>query len=345
MGQAKVNYEVFELFRLGAAELIAGRCANVVPIKNQIVQRMTVPLVQGTLRYAYKMAYLSGGDKEKAEGGIFAAAVLPQVHACSATHATTIYTNMNYNSAVTPSSATFLAVKAAFEACYGAMGITCADVGGLWNTGASPAAYYLDAGPCSTSPPPAPPPRITSPSPPGVATTYEYSVTIEVFVSDTPASVSANEATIKTNLANSLSGVAESAITITVASHARLRRLSGSRILFTIAATDQLNAASIEGSANTALSSASVASTVLGLTVTADPVIAVFSETVRTTPGSSKDKMPGWAIPVIIVCALLCALCAGFSGIMMMREKQGKPIFTNLEEPQKSTVSATSAAS
>jgi hypothetical protein len=99
------------------------------------------------------MAYLSGGDKEKAEGGIFAAAVLPQVHACSATHATTIYTNMNFNSAVTPSSATFLAVKGAFEACYGAMGITCADVGGLWNTGASPAAYYPDASPCTPASP------------------------------------------------------------------------------------------------------------------------------------------------------------------------------------------------
>merc|ERR1719424_1455287 len=63
-------------------KLIVGACADVVPIKNRIVSQMTVPLVQGSLRYAYKMAALSGGTKERAEGALFAAAVLPQVHAC-----------------------------------------------------------------------------------------------------------------------------------------------------------------------------------------------------------------------------------------------------------------------
>lgn len=166
-----------------------------------------------------------------------------------------------------------------------------------------------------------------------------YSVTVQVIVSEPPATVTANEATIKTNLAAALSGVSVSAITMSVASHSRLRRLTGSRVVFSIGATSALNAASIEGSANTAMSSAAAATTVFGgaLTVTADPVIASFAETVQTTPGSSgEDKMPGWAVPVIIICVVMCVLCAGMVVIMGMKEKAGKPIFTTLVEPAKS---------
>jgi hypothetical protein len=140
IGEAKANIDLFQLFQLGQYELLAGNCAKVVPIKNNIVKKMTVPLVQGTLRYAYKVNHLSGADKEKAEGGIFAMAVLPQVHACSPTAAETILTNMKWGAASTD----FMAVKAAFEGCYESMGITCADVGGLWNSATG--AYYADNG-------------------------------------------------------------------------------------------------------------------------------------------------------------------------------------------------------
>ena len=60
------------------------------------------------------MGPLSGGAKERAEGAVFAAAVLPQVHACNAASAKTIYDNMNINGAAVD----FNAVKAAFEGCY-----------------------------------------------------------------------------------------------------------------------------------------------------------------------------------------------------------------------------------
>jgi len=139
-GEAKANVELMDLFNAGQHKLLVGKCADVVPIKNKIVSQMTVPLVQGSLRYAYKMAALSGGAKERAEGALFAAAVLPQVHACSASAAKTIYDNMKVNGATVD----FNAVKSAFEGCYTAMGITCADVGGLWNSGTS--AYYNDNG-------------------------------------------------------------------------------------------------------------------------------------------------------------------------------------------------------
>jgi len=146
IGEAKANIDLFQLFQLGQYELLAGNCAKVVPIKNDIVKKMTVPLVQGTLRYAYKVAKLQGADKEKAEGAIFAMAVLPQLHACDPVAATTVMSNIGWGAASTD----YMAVKGAFEGCYEKMGITCKDVGGLYNSATS--AYYkdgtADASPC-----------------------------------------------------------------------------------------------------------------------------------------------------------------------------------------------------
>jgi len=153
-GEANANVKLMSLFNAGQHKLLVGKCADVVPIKDKIVSQMTVPLIQGTLRYAYKMAALSGGAKERAEGAVFAAAVLPQVHACNAASAKTIHDNMNVNGAAVD----FNAVKAAFEGCYAQMGVKCSEVGGLWNSGIS--AYYNDNGfnaaPCADSGAPLP---------------------------------------------------------------------------------------------------------------------------------------------------------------------------------------------
>lgn len=84
-----------------------------------------------------------GGDKEKAEGAVFMAAVVPRVHSCSTGDAAIIFNNMKIGA----TSTDFAAVKGAFERNYACMNITCADVGGLWfgamNT------YYDGASPCS----------------------------------------------------------------------------------------------------------------------------------------------------------------------------------------------------
>jgi len=95
---------------------------------------MAVPIVQGTLRYAYLTdPNLSNAnsitEKAKAEGAVFAASVLPVVHACSPNDAKTIYTNLAVGSETTD----FPAVKAAFENNYACMNIAGQDVGGLWD--------------------------------------------------------------------------------------------------------------------------------------------------------------------------------------------------------------------
>ena len=137
------------LFEQGRMLLQLGECSSVRPLVETIVDLMAVPLIQGTLRYAYKGEYLSPSgfsQKEKAEGAVFAASVLPRVASCSAPAAATISTEMRLDSS-TSTKPDFEAVKVAFEATYSCLNITCADVGGLYDGSSS--AYYTSAAPCT----------------------------------------------------------------------------------------------------------------------------------------------------------------------------------------------------
>ena len=166
-GTSKVNLDLLTEFYAGRNELFAGRCSSVRPILDRTISLMTIPLVQGALRYAYKMGALgpagSGVDpagssdllKLNAEGTIFTAAVLPLVASCSSDDAQTIWTQMQLGGgALTTFDKD--AVKAAFEANYACLGITCADVGALNAAGGLQAADAATWGvPCT---PPSPPP-------------------------------------------------------------------------------------------------------------------------------------------------------------------------------------------
>mmetsp|Transcript_17593 Transcript_17593/g.31030 ORF Transcript_17593/g.31030 Transcript_17593/m.31030 type:complete len:551 (-) Transcript_17593:84-1736(-) len=142
-GMAKLNYDLFNLFAVGNFQLSTGNCPAARRTTKEIITKLYVPMIQGTMRYAYKADKLSGGEKEKAEGAVFAAAVLPRVHAVSPTAAKTIYDNMK----VDASSTDFKAVKAAFESVYAEVGISCTDIGGLWNEGTN--MYYSGMEPCA----------------------------------------------------------------------------------------------------------------------------------------------------------------------------------------------------
>jgi hypothetical protein len=164
---AKVNNDLLFEFAKGRDALQAGKCADVTPITRKVVSLMTIPLIQGTMRYA---RYMSMGDMDsdsQAEGAVFAASILPMVHDCSAADAKIIddHTKLGQDRGTPPGTgkatkpAQFTEVKAAFERNYACLGITCADVGGLW-TGSE---YYPDADPCVESPPPPPPPMPSMP--------------------------------------------------------------------------------------------------------------------------------------------------------------------------------------
>lgn len=141
---ASVNEEIFVNFKRMQDQLLKKECAAARVTKERIVDLMFVPPIQGTLRYAYQIGEQSNtASKNDAEGAIFAAAVLPRIHACNAQDARLIADNMRLG----PNTVDFLAVKRAFEKNYACMRITCADVGGLTD-GAN---YFPKAQPCSGS--------------------------------------------------------------------------------------------------------------------------------------------------------------------------------------------------
>jgi hypothetical protein len=140
--KSAVNDALLDLFNVGQGQLLTGRCEEARKTKNKIVDLMYIPLIQGTIRYAYKVGEQAGGEKEKAEGAVFAASVLPRIYAASESAADVIYNNMR----VGAPSTDFKAVKKAFESVYRDMNIQCSDVGGL----VSPeGGYFPGANPCS----------------------------------------------------------------------------------------------------------------------------------------------------------------------------------------------------
>jgi len=156
-GTAKINKELLLEFNAGQAKLQAGKCSEAPAHRDKIISLMSVPLIQGALRYAYKVAKLQGKDKEKAEGWAFAGAILGRVHHCSASAASTIKKNMAID-AETPMGDGYKTVKEAFESVYDCLGITCAHVGGLVLNDD----YYTGAEPCTDgAPSPSPSPDQT----------------------------------------------------------------------------------------------------------------------------------------------------------------------------------------
>merc|ERR1719148_625898 len=113
-GLAKVNLDLATLWNRGRDELNAGTCDVATATKDAMVDLMYIPLIQGTLKSA------------------------------SADAASTIYTSMKPGGTFSG-----VDVKAALEAVYDDMNISCEDVGGLFED-AVLGTYYPGMEPCST---------------------------------------------------------------------------------------------------------------------------------------------------------------------------------------------------
>lgn len=112
--------------------------------KETIARQMKVPLVQGTLRYAYQRAFGTElSQTDIATGAAFAASVVPMIASCSFKDAEIINNNMETSSEKTD----FRLVKDALEKHYGCIGITCKDVGGVWDSKAHKYMEYAE--PCT----------------------------------------------------------------------------------------------------------------------------------------------------------------------------------------------------
>lgn len=147
VGNAKVNINIFSHFSNMQKNIAKGACDDARLDKEAIAKQLFVPMIQGTIRYAYSQSDpATTNTKGEAEGAIFAAAVLPIVAKCNPDSAATIFDQMKPNSG---KMVNFDAVKQAFESNYGCMGISCADVGGLYDSAALK--YNDGAAPCSSS--------------------------------------------------------------------------------------------------------------------------------------------------------------------------------------------------
>jgi len=146
-GTSHVNLQIIRSFALGSRMLTQAKCTEARQYKERIEVMMTVPLIQGTLRYAYAISdNPNAGQKAIAEGATFAASILPIVYACNQDAAITIYRNMK---TVNENGVVFQEVKNAFESVYDCMGVRPSDVGGLWDINAG--AYLPGAKPSSPS--------------------------------------------------------------------------------------------------------------------------------------------------------------------------------------------------
>lgn len=141
VGAAHANLNAASSARTGRDKILLGDCYSVTHEFESIVDQLTLPLLQGLLRYAFKAdpsnlfgSCMSGEcDKEWAEGWAFAAAVLPRLHYCDAGVASLVRENLDVANP-TPMASGFKVVKLALESTYACLGLTCADVGELQNS-------------------------------------------------------------------------------------------------------------------------------------------------------------------------------------------------------------------
>jgi len=142
-GVSKVNIDLFQKLSLGKQQVADGECDAAQVTLGEIIPMMYIPLIQGTLRYAYKVGELKETEKSQAEAAVFAASILPRIHAANPESAKIVHDNLQ---APAPPSTDFRAVKLAIESAYESIGIKCADVGGLWNDATGE--YYVGMEPC-----------------------------------------------------------------------------------------------------------------------------------------------------------------------------------------------------
>jgi hypothetical protein len=134
-GTSYVNYEVFRRFSNGQKNLLAGDCSLAKQKRDEIGRLMTIPLIQGAIRYAHIIAYESYYyEKHVSEGAVFALTALPLVHACNPDDAKIILDNMKPRDNAT--AVDFEAVKSAFERNYECMNVKCSEIGGVYDSDA-----------------------------------------------------------------------------------------------------------------------------------------------------------------------------------------------------------------
>merc|ERR1712238_194554 len=126
---SQVNSDLADLFAKGRDHFDAAQCDAAEKTLKKVKRIIYIPLIQGALKYAYKMETTPNDEKAFAEGIAFMHAVLPRIHAADPAAAAIIHDNMRTGS----QGCNFASVKAAFESTYKSLGIECDQVGGYFD--------------------------------------------------------------------------------------------------------------------------------------------------------------------------------------------------------------------
>jgi hypothetical protein len=144
-GHALVNIDIFDYFRGGQRMIQSGDCDGAKNVIDSIVPLMTIPLIQGTLRYAHLLTdEPEYWEPYGAQAAAFASSVLPLVHYCDPNSAQVIYDNLKVQN---NPKVDFVAVKRALEKTYPCLKVSCQQVGGIYNPFSG--GYIEGAEPCT----------------------------------------------------------------------------------------------------------------------------------------------------------------------------------------------------
>ena len=125
-----------QLFAQGSQSIFSGDLLATKAIITEISQKLNVPYIQGTFRYAFRLSKDGAifQDKEIAEGGAFAAASIPKLAQCSNKAAQAVAAEVGIGQGVAGvDKVNFAVVKKAFECNYECLGVRCDEVGSLFD--------------------------------------------------------------------------------------------------------------------------------------------------------------------------------------------------------------------
>ena len=160
-GVAKVNQDVFELFRTGRTQMVNADCDNAKISAQKLRSLLIVPLIQGLLRAVHNMDEKDIiGEGDQGDAVAYAAALLPLLHDCSVGYAFSIYDSVKPERIQTIS---YAVIKDSLEQTYECLQVTCEEIGGLLNYGGS--GWFPGAEPCGVVIPAQQPTPSVNPNP------------------------------------------------------------------------------------------------------------------------------------------------------------------------------------
>lgn len=148
-GPAYVNLELF--WRMGEMQTALSKqdCTRANREKNEMIKIMKVPLAQGILRNSWVRVFETAATEAvrntaEARAATYAAALLPLLHACDATAAQTVHEYTRVGGDIDEIG--YDELRQVLEKQYSCLGITCAQVGGVWSNRRS--SYEAGGEPC-----------------------------------------------------------------------------------------------------------------------------------------------------------------------------------------------------